>query len=418
MDEVSTNGDSFLKQTRSAFLWTRLLNIPFWVIFNMLPIILYKDLHATPFQVAMAIALKPLASLLSPYWSLSVNQRRDKLVLNLIWGNLLKFAPFLFFLWIHNVWLIVLCYGFYMILARGVIPAWMEIIKLNIKGAARERIFSYGSAIDYLCSGLLPLAFGWVLDDHPESWRWIFVSSAALGILSTFPLLRIPLPDTQEAPPSKSPPEPWLKKVIEPWTQSWNLLKKRPDFKCFQIGFMFGGAGLMMMQSALPMFFVDKLELSYAEMLFALSICKGIGFAATSPFWVKFFNRANIFYFSSWVTILAALFPFILMGASSNLMWLYVAYASYGMMQAGSELSWHMSGPVFAKEENSSIYSGTNVLTVGIRGFVPFLGAILCVLLSANYVLIIGAFLCLVATERMRSFSGLFFQKKAAISTP
>lgn len=401
---------NFLKQTRSAFVWTRLLNIPFWVIFNMLPFILYKDFHATPFQVAVIIALKPLASLFSPYWSLAVNKRQDKLVWNLILGNLLKFTPFLFFLWIQNAWLMVFCYGFYMILARGVMPAWMEIIKLNIKRIEREKVFSYVSAIDYICSGILPLAFGWVLDDYPQSWRWIFVFSASLGILSTLILLRIPLPYVQEIPVSWNFSGSLLNKILEPWTESWKLLKKRPDFRCFQIGFMWGGAGLMMMQSAIPMFFVDKLELSYAEMLLALSICKGIGFALTSPFWVKFFNKVNIFFFSSWVTVLAALFPLILLGASSqNLMWLYIAYVSYGVMQAGSELSWHMSGPVFSMEENSSIYSGTNVLTIGLRGFVPFLGTLLCVWIGADIVLLSGAFFCLIATERMRRFSHLFF---------
>ena len=161
---------NFLAKTRSAFLWTRLLNIPFWVIFNMLPIILYKDLHATPFQITAIIALKPIASLFSPYWSISVSQRQDRLVSNLVWANILKFLPFLFFPWLDNPWLFVLAFGFYMMFVRGVIPSWMEIIKLNIQGTAREKVFAFGSAMDYVISAILPLAFGWVLDDYHNSW--------------------------------------------------------------------------------------------------------------------------------------------------------------------------------------------------------------------------------------------------------
>jgi hypothetical protein len=39
-------------------------------------------------------------------------------------------------------------------------------------------------------------------------------------------------------------------------------------------------------------------------------------------------------------------------------------------MQAGSDLSWHISGPVFSKEKESTLFSGTYVLAVGISGMV------------------------------------------------
>lgn len=60
-------GSEFLEKTRSAFLWTRLLNIPFWAIYNMLVIILYKDLHATPLQSlpSSLLNLSPHSSLLT-----------------------------------------------------------------------------------------------------------------------------------------------------------------------------------------------------------------------------------------------------------------------------------------------------------------------------------------------------------------
>ena len=37
-------------------------------------------------------------------------------------------------------------------------------------------------------------------------------------------------------------------------------------------------------------------------------------------------------------------------------------------MQAGSELSWNMSGPLFSKQEESSSYTSVNIVTAGIRG--------------------------------------------------
>lgn len=204
MDYLNKKAD-FLEKTRSAFLWTRLLNIPFWAIFNMLVIILYKDLHATPLQITAFVAIKPIASLFSPYWSLSIYQRPDRLVSNLVWANIFKFFPFLCFPWLTNNWLFVLAFGCYMLFARAVIPAWMEVIKLNIKGTAKERIFALGSAMDYLGSAILPLAFGWLLDDYEGSWRWIFFGAAVVGIISTLFLFRIPV-ELIEMPNITNPP--------------------------------------------------------------------------------------------------------------------------------------------------------------------------------------------------------------------
>ena len=397
--------NSFFEKTRSAFLWTRLLNIPFWAIFGMLTIILYKDLQGTPLQITALVAIKPISSLFSPYWSLSVNKRQDRLVSNIVWANVLKFLPFLGFPWFNNNWLFILSFGIYMVFTRGVIPAWMEIIKLNIKGTSRERTFAMGSVIEYLGSALLPLGFGWLLDDYHQSWRWIFFFTAAVGILSTFFLYRIPMtvsPREAEIPIS----EPLLQQVAKPWKQAWNLLKERPDFARFQIGFMFGGAALMMMQTTLPMFFVDVLELSYTKILIAVAVCKGIGFAIASPSWVKWYDKINIYQFCGWVTLFAAAFPILILCAVSHQIWLYFAYLVYGMMQAGSELGWHMSGPHFAKDQDSSPYSSTNVLAVGVRGCVaPLLGSLIYTMTDSVTVLGISLFLCLIATERMRYFS-------------
>lgn len=402
----NTQNLEFLTKTRSAFLWTRILNIPFWVLYNILYIILFKELGATPLQITAIIALKPAASLLSPYWSSPIHQRQDRLRSNLIWANIFKFLPFLFFPFIDNNWLLILAFGHYMVFVRGTVPAWMEIIKQNIQGTQREKIFAYGSAIDYLGSAIVPLAFGWILDEYPGIWRWIFCYSAILGILSTLLLYRIPINTTITDQPASKVKENFWHHLAKPWVSSWNLLKQRPDFAKFQVGYMLGGSALMMIHTVQPTFFVDVLQLSYTEILFALAICKGIGFAIASPAWVKLFDKMNIFRVCSIVTIVTALFPLLLLTASLNNIWVYIAFLVYGIMQAGSELSWHMSGPVFSHHEDSSIYSTTNVLIVGLRGcFAPALGSILFTYTSSTWVLCFAAFLCILATERMYKYS-------------
>ena len=80
MDPKNTHAQHDWHQTRMAYIWSHLLNAPFWAIYNMLPFILYKDLHATSWQIGAMITLKPVVSLFSMYWSSLVIRRPDRLL--------------------------------------------------------------------------------------------------------------------------------------------------------------------------------------------------------------------------------------------------------------------------------------------------------------------------------------------------
>lgn len=393
--------DSLAQKTRFAFLAVRLLNIPFWTILSMLSFILYKDMHITPLQVTTIIALKPLSAIFAPYWSLSISHRRERLVPNIISAMVLQYTPFLFFPWIDSPWLMIFAFSLYMMLNRGIIPAWMEIFKQNLPPIKREWTFSFGSVIDYCGGTIFPILLGILLDNGQLSWRWLFPITAIIGLCAVFFLSRIPM----ALQPQKIPEEKvntFKENCLKPWIDAIKLLKERRDFSYYTLGFMLGGAGLMVMQPALPMFFVDVLNLSYTKMFFAISVCKGIGFTLTSPIWTNYFHKSNIFFFSGLVTLFAFLFPFFLMGSQYQLPLLYFGWIIYGIMQAGSELSWHMSGPVFANEGDSAVFSRTNVLMVGIRGCIfPFLGSAFLVLTNPMVVMVFGAILCLLATQQL-----------------
>lgn len=388
------------QRTSSAFLSSRLLGIPFNAIFNLLLIILYRDLHATPLQITIAIALRPVASLLAPYWSASINARDNSLIKKLSIANSLKFVPFLFTPFIDNPWFYVLSFGFYTMLTRGMIPSWMEVLKKNVQGMSMEKVFAYGSAFEYIGGAMLPLMFGFLLDMDGEVWRYIFPATAVIGMLSAVLINRIPSTSVEQ----KKEQRTFKQHLANPWKESYNLLRRRPDFLKFQIGFMWGGAGLMVFQPVLPKFFVDVLDLSYLEVATALTVCKGIGFALTSPLWIKAYRKMDIFQFSRLVIFLIAIFPLCLSISQFSLIWLYVAYFAYGIMQVGSEMSWNLSGPVFAKDEDSSIYSVANVLAGGIRGCIfPLMGTLLYEATNATTVLLLGSVFCLIATQQLKS---------------
>ncbi len=386
---------------------TRVLDTPFWAIYNILSFILYKDLHATPFQIAVMIALKPLVSLLSMYWSAAINQRRDRLISNIIWARILGYLPFLAFPFISNVWFFIGAFGLYMMLAVGIVPAWMEVLKLNIPSKTREKVFSYTQAFGYMGGGLLPFAIGWMLDGYFQAWRWVFPLCSLMALTALYFQIRILIPPIMDAPPeTELKPLKFSDEILKPWKSARDLLLQRPDFKDYQIGFMILGSGLMIMAPALPIYFVDILNLSYTEFLIAATLCKGIGFAIASPVWSRLIHQADIYRFCSWIAGLACLYPLCLMLAKVQLFWLYTGFLGYGIMQAGNELNWNMSGPIFAKNDDSSAYSSLNIIAVGIRGAViPLAGSLLCNATNSFIVMLIGGALCLYASKRFLTYS-------------
>lgn len=395
---------------QNAFVWTRLFNVPFWVLLNILPIILYKELNISPWMVSLMIVIKPASALFASYWSAWIHERQDRLLSNIILANLIRFFPFLFLPWIDSPFYIIAAFGLYMMLSRGVIPAWMEIFKCNLNPQVSSRIFSYGSALDYFCTSLLPIALGIILDDYTRAWRYLFPISALLGLISTLFILKLP----------KGEKSPLIQKfcikqeVAKPWKETIKVLKNSPPFYQYQLGFFIGGAGLMMIHSVLPMFFTHTLNLSYTKLLLALAVFKAIGYSFASPFCIHFFNQWTLFKFSSFVSLTFGIFPLLLIGAEYNSLFVYLAYFLYGATQAGSELSWHMSGPIFAKESDSSPYSTTNILLVGIRGCIaPLLGSLLFYFTNSTAVLFTGSFLCAFSYWRLSRFNKELVAEKA-----
>jgi len=98
-----------------------------------------------------------------------------------------------------------------------------------------------------------------------------------------------------------------------------------------------------------------------------------------------------------------------------GLVWLYVAYFWYGVGQGGSHLIWNMSGPIFSGKEESSRYSGVNVMLAGLRGAVaPPLGGWMSVSMGPIQTLLFGAVFCFYSGARMLQTRKSFVYKDSS----
>lgn len=386
------------KTTKQALLLHSFFNAPFWALYTFVAFILYKELSASPFQIACFIAVKPAVSLLSTYWSSYITHRSDRLITNISWGVILGKLPFFILPFYPSANYLIFASGWYMLFVRGTVPAWMELVRANLSERDRERSFSYASMMSYLLGSFLSLQIGVFMDSYVSLWPYLFIAFSLFSWICL--LFFVKLSDLKpELSTMKDEPNSLKDLVFDPWKRPLQLLLFRKDFRGFQVVFLLGGSALMIIQPAIPSFFIDELSLTYIECAAAFTFCKGIGFFLTSRRWSRYIHSKQIFLFTSAVTFLAGIFPLILIGAKAWIFAIYPAYVLYGIMQAGSEMSWHLSGPIFSKDEDSSTYTSINVLMVGIRGvFAPWIGSWLLLNFKSMGVLVISALLCFIAT--------------------
>ncbi|MCH9611544.1 MAG: hypothetical protein S4CHLAM102_00140 [Chlamydiia bacterium] len=404
--------------TKRAILLSNVLFEPLASLLPLLPFILCKGLGATAFQIVLLTMLRPVVSLFSFYWSSRISGRADLLRKNLVWAGLLARLPFIVSLFTGNTWLIILASSIYMLFYRGGIPAWMEILKRNLDKQSRQKYFAIGSALGYTEGALIAIGVGALLDHDIYLWKWIFAISIFLGLLGTFVQALIPVQgEWDKTPPPIRNKLPMLKQLLKPWKDSWVLMRERRDFARFQLGFMLGGFGLMLVQPVIPFFFSNELNLSYRDLLIAISICKGLGFVVTSRLWGEATDRKCLNRVTGWILLGFGCFPLLLVFSTSSILWVYGAYLLYGVAQAGSHLVWHLSGPIFSGREESLRFSGVNIVMVGVRGIIgPPCGGLLNVLLGPIYVLCIGSIFCFSASGFMYSWARGIFPRKVPAS--
>ncbi|MBM3184526.1 MAG: MFS transporter, partial [Chlamydiae bacterium] len=257
-----------------ALFLSSALSEPLFTLYGLIAIILYKDLGASAWQIALMTMLKPVISLLSVYWSAGLH-RSGKVKSNVLWGGFLMRAPFLLCPWIDSVWFVIGASVNYMLFHRAVIPGWMEILRRNMGEGKRGRAFSLSSAFGYVEGVALSIGAAALLDHQPGMWKILFCVAAliGMGVLLIQARLSVDEERKEELRPSIS----FKEFLLRPWKDTWQLMRERPDFSKYQFGFMICGFGIMLIQPALPIFAVDDLGVSYTMAALGISLAKGLG---------------------------------------------------------------------------------------------------------------------------------------------
>jgi hypothetical protein len=391
---------STYKRTRSAVMWSSIFSEPLTALYAFLPFILYKEMEATALQVAIFFMLKPVVSLFSLYWSSGVISRPERLVMNVVWGGVLARLPFFFFPWIQNTWLLLLAGAAYWMFFRGIVPAWMEILKINLPSNLRGRVFSMGAIFGYIQGVLLAVVMGPWMDYNAEAWRWLYPISAFMGILGVIFQARIPLSCSTDKV-KEFAKVPLKERVLNPWRETFKLMREHKEFSRFQWGVIFCGLAIMIMKPAEPVI-IESIGLSYTDLAVAILVCKGLGYVSTSALWARWLSNVNLFIFTSLVFFLVGVSYLFLMTGTWFVGGVFVCYFFYGVWLAGNHLSWNLSGTFFSSDGESCLFTSASVAMVGLRGLIgPYLGSVLLVLFGPFSALGVGVSICFISALKM-----------------
>ena len=389
------------EKTRRILLLTFILTEPLYTSTLLLSFILRKDLGASAWQIALLTTLRPIVSIFSLYWSHIPYNNPKQLKRNVLLGHFLARVPYLFYPWVESVSWIIALELIHIIFARGSHPPFAEILRLNLSDSNRTKSYALGQTIAHLEGAGIGLLIGRLLDNNPLFWHTLYPVTALIGMVSILVQMRLPLPEELAISPLANTGEKSLS-WSAPWKEAKALLKERPDFRLFQWGYMIEAFGMMLIQPALPLFFADVLHLSHTEVAFALSFCKNIGFVASSFFWARALKRDTLFSYTAAIFLCRGLYIAALLSAEWHFSFLLTAYFIYGIAIAGSHLCWSLSGTLFARDEDSSLFSRINIMAIAMRGSIaPPLGGWIAAGLGAKAALFSGLWLPLIASGLM-----------------
>lgn len=369
-----------------VYLVAHLLDAPLFAMYSLLAFILTKDLAATALQITLYVSVKPLTALFSAYWNEALRSHSIEGNISLL--ILLSCIPALCFPFIASPWFCIFGFATFFIADRAAVSGWMELLKTRAPEAIRGWTISKCSLLMFVAGAVVPLLVAPWMDRGVVSWRWFFFGFAALSMMRL--LVILPFASGQTMP--KRIASIW---PLAPWRRAFSVLRQRPDFAYFQLIFMFGGIGLVVMQAVLPKFVSQILNLSYTELALAFALAKALGYVCSARLWSTAIKRVNIYLFCGVVTAIGALSLYLIPLSVYYIPVLYIAFFLYGVMQGGSHLGWQLSGPIFSRDESSTSYTNVNVLAIGLRGCVaPTLGSLLGLQFGVIPTLLIGGTIC------------------------
>lgn len=353
-----------IKQINRIAIFTALLQAPAWAFLQgTLPFLLYKVLQSPPLAIAIVMAAKPVSGMLAPLWQQIARGRDGFARINMALSSMIAGAALFCASFTDATWLWAIIALLCTAILKGKQGAWSELLR-GCQEPHRSKIQTDANTLSYCASAALPICFGMVIDNYIGMWRLVAGVSGLL-LLGAAAMQWSLLADVTTPSESARSKKSW----------SLAILMHDRQYLWYISGTMVAGAGLILLQPAIPRLLMDHHSLSFTHCAMALGGAKALGYLASARPWQFMFARTRRLSFAALIAGLTALFP-ILLTSFGSVWGVYGAYIYYGMFQAGSELNWQMAPVIFGGKNSSLPYAGAGHILNAIRGStMPMLGA-------------------------------------------
>ncbi|HNQ43546.1 MAG TPA: MFS transporter, partial [Candidatus Cloacimonadota bacterium] len=336
------------RQTASFLLIAALFNGMVQSLGQTQDIIARKALHALDWQLMLMTMILPISNFCSIWWGRifekSCHKSRYFLIAGIFGRLTLIFAVWLGTMNEYLV-LLTLLYSANSLL----IPAQNSIYQKNIHFTRRAKVYGYTISLGMLVSVGFTFFAGRLMDIHEQSFRWILVATGFAGFISSAILSLIRIQEPIAGRECQKEKLQWRKILLDPIHRSLHLLKENKAFAAFERSFSIYGMGFIMMQPIIPIYMVDKLNLSYTNNFLAKGVLSQIGLLLLSPLIGKLHDKMHPFRFISASFGLLMVFPILFVISS---LWagepvvaviiVFVAYTIFGVAMAGINVAWNM----------------------------------------------------------------------------
>jgi len=325
-------------------------------------LILRRDFHASPFQIACASSAGAVFMLFSLLWIRAM--RRSAPLSFVVWPGLLARAGLLLTPFIHSAWPFagVLIMAGLMNAVAG--PAYSAVVQNVYPRDQRGRALALGRMIgSILTVALSPLA-GLLL--NLLSFRIVFPAAAVVGIAGAL---------RQRGMRRGSSPEASQESVE--WNRVIEMIRRDPSFRRLLLVSLLFGFGIWLQVPANPIMLVDVLHGTALQLGVAASVGGALGFFS-NRYWGRLVDQRASVRVLSLVYLAGALTPLVyLIGFVLRTPWLILGTSGVdAIVSTGLDIVAMVAVMDVAGPERAVEYMGVYLTVAGVRGVIgPMLGA-------------------------------------------
>lgn len=378
---------SLPEPAQRAFRYEQLSELTLPVAFTLLEggivgVIAAKIYQVSPLVLAVITAAPMFGNLSSYFWSRLANARTKVRFANGVQIATIACVLAIALAPVNEAGAILLVLG--MILSRllitGIITVRSVVWSLNYGRAVRARTTGRLQIITSLVTVIISSLVGPLLDQNPDSFRWVYVGGAIFGAVGVYFFSRVNV--IGEA----------RHRVLERRTSRHSatgekigflqVLRRDKNFARYQLYQFTAGAANMIIEAPLVYLITRQLDAGYTESIALTMVIPFAVSVVTLPLWASYLDRVHVAEFRArqsvlWIVSQALLWIGALLG---SLWWIAASRLVLGIARGGGALAWQLGHNDFADQRSLSAYMGIHVTLTGVRGAImPFLGMLLYV---------------------------------------